>query len=135
GGRPAATPRISPPSSGAGRTPGPEPGRRRPGERALAGPGDLAGVDAGRADVHPLAVPADQGVDRLDVRVPAPVGPAVGVAELLGEVRLLPADLAGGWHVSDVSRTPEDGSRTPDPAPSQTFLAFLVRFFYALILG
>src|SRR5207244_10517133 len=69
----------------------------RPGpRRRLDGLGDLAGLDAGGADVHPLAVAAHEGVDRLDVRVPPAVRPAVRVAELLREVRLLPADLTGG---------------------------------------
>ena len=62
---------------------------------------DLAGLEAGGADVEPLrghAGVADEGPDALDVRVPAALGAAVRVRDVVPESRALAADVAGGSH-------------------------------------
>src|SRR5665647_2328590 len=60
---------------------------------------DLAGLEAGGADVDPLRRAGDDRTHALDVGVPAPLGPAVGVGDAVPEARALAADVAVGSHV------------------------------------
>lgn len=60
--------------------------------------GDLASLDATRADVHPLGRVADLDTDPLDIRIPASLRAPVGVAEAHAEYRFLIADVANGGH-------------------------------------
>src|SRR5246127_1967893 len=62
--------------------------------------GDLAGLDAGRADLEPLLVAAGttHDVHSLDVRVPPAAGAAVGVRHRLAEAGAFPADIAHSGH-------------------------------------
>src|SRR5665648_1224450 len=60
---------------------------------------DLAGLEAGGADVDPLRRAGDDCAHALDVGVPAPLGPAVGVGDAVPEARALAADVAVGSHV------------------------------------
>ena len=62
---------------------------------------DLAGLEARGADIETLrghTGNADQSLDALDVRVPAAVGAAVGVRDVVTEARSLAADVAVGSH-------------------------------------
>src|ERR1700749_1302098 len=84
---------------------------------------DLAGLDAGRADVEPLLVAAGAGHDvhRLDVRVPPTAGAAVGVRHRLTEAGAFPADIAHSGHGSSSSKSRGSGKLAgaarvdPDP--------------------
>jgi len=69
---------------------------------------DLAGLDAGRADVEPLLIAARTGHDvhSLNVGVPPAAGAAVGVRHRLAEAGALPADIAHSGHSSSSSRFP-----------------------------
>src|SRR3954449_8186150 len=58
----------------------------------------LARLEAGGAHVEPLGTAVDDGPDLLHVRVPAPLGPAVRVADAHAELRLLAAHLADRRH-------------------------------------
>src|SRR6266704_1462639 len=62
--------------------------------------GDLAGLDAGRADVDPLGRAADRDAAALDVRVPAAAGTAVRERDVVAEDRPLAAYVADGSHSS-----------------------------------
>ena len=64
---------------------------------------DLARPDARRADVEPPGRPVHQGPDPLDVRIPAPLGPPVGVADVHAERRLLATHLAHRCHDAPTS--------------------------------
>ena len=59
---------------------------------------DLARADARGAGVDPLGRSVHQGPNLLDVRVPTPLGPAVGVADVHAERRLFPTDLTHRCH-------------------------------------
>src|ERR1035437_4869302 len=62
---------------------------------------DLAGLEARGADIETLrghTGNADQSLDALDVRVPAAVGAAVRVRDVVTEARSLAADVAVGSH-------------------------------------
>ena len=50
---------------------------------------DLAGLDAAGADAHALADTVDDGLDRLQVHVPATTGRVVGVGDIVAELRSL----------------------------------------------
>src|SRR5665647_1970081 len=75
---------------------------------------DLAGLEAGGADVDPLRRAGDDCAHALDVGVPAPLGPAVGVGDAVPEARALAADGAVGSHVYllIVHATPVRGRRS-----------------------
>jgi hypothetical protein len=65
--------------------------------RGLAG--DLAGLDARRADVQALAgATADDGTNGLDVRIEAAAGAVVRVRHGHAEARTLAADIADSSH-------------------------------------
>jgi thiamine-monophosphate kinase len=74
--------------------------------------GDLAGLDAGGADVDPLRRAADRDAAALDVRVPAAAGTAVRERDVVAEDRPLAAYVADGSH-SSLHLT----SVTPGPCP------------------
>jgi hypothetical protein len=77
------------------------PAAMRPTEPPLAGGlGDLARLDAGRADVETLPRPGHDRVDGLDVGVPATAGAAVRVRDVVAEARPFTADVADGRHGS-----------------------------------
>src|SRR5579885_863417 len=59
---------------------------------------DLAGLEAARADVGPGGLPVDDGPDVLQVRVEAPLRGDHGVAPVVPEARLLPANGANLGH-------------------------------------
>src|SRR5712691_8397208 len=63
-------------------------------------PADLAGLDAGGADVEALGRPGDERANGLDVRVPAAAGAAVRVRVVVAEARPLAAYGADGGHGS-----------------------------------
>ena len=76
----------------------------------LRSAGDLACLDAGGADVQPLAgTAADHSTNGLDVGIPAAAGAAVGVRYGHAEARTLAADIAHSRHgrhsKREVSRT------------------------------
>jgi hypothetical protein len=58
----------------------------------------LACLEAGGADVESSRRAVHDRADLLDVGVPTPLGPPVGVAELHPEAGVLAADLAHGRH-------------------------------------
>lgn len=60
--------------------------------------GDLAGLDAARADVQALRGAVDDCPHALDVGVPAPLGATVAVADAVAEGGVLAAHLADGRH-------------------------------------
>ena len=62
--------------------------------------GDLACLDAGRADVQALGRAAHDDAPALDVRVPAARGAAVRERDVVAEARPLAADVADGSHGS-----------------------------------
>ena len=65
----------------------------------LRSAGDLACLDAGGADVQPLAgTAADHSTNGLDVGIPAAAGAAVGVRYGHAEARTLAADIADSRH-------------------------------------
>src|SRR5690606_1622973 len=68
----------------------------------------LAGLEAGRAHVHALLVPArtGDGAHRLDVRIPPTAVPTMRMRHRLAEAGGLPADVAHGSHI----RTPRVGT-------------------------
>ena len=71
------------------------------------GLGDLARPDARRADVESPRRTVDQCPDPLDVGIPPPLGPSVGVADVHAEPWLLTAYLTHRCHdASTSSRTP-----------------------------
>ena len=72
--------------------------------RAAGGLGDLPGPDAGGADRDATGGPVHEGADLLDVRVPAPLGPAVGVAHAHPERGVLATDFTNGSHDADSPR-------------------------------
>src|SRR5690349_20886708 len=59
---------------------------------------DLAGLDARGAGVDALRGPVHHGTHGLDVRVPAPLGAAVRVRDVVAEARPLAAHVAVGSH-------------------------------------
>src|SRR5262245_55861865 len=65
--------------------------------------GDLAGLDAAGAHVHPLRRPVDEGAPTLDVRVPAGLGAPVGVRGRHAPGGVLAAHFANCCHWSDPS--------------------------------
>ena len=60
---------------------------------------NLAGLEAGGADVHLLALAVDHAVDALDVGTELTVGHAVGVADGATSNGVLTANLANFGHV------------------------------------
>jgi hypothetical protein len=77
------------------------PAAMRPTEPPLAGGlGDLARLDAGRADVETLRRPGHDRVNGLDVGVPTAAGAAVRVRDVVAEARPFTADVADGRHGS-----------------------------------
>src|SRR5690242_9274629 len=64
-----------------------------------SGADDLAGLDARGADLELLGRAATgRGAHRLDVRVPAAVGPPVRVGHVVAEARSLATDVAHASH-------------------------------------
>lgn len=61
--------------------------------------GDLAGLEAGGADVHLLALAIHHAVDALDVGAERTVGHAVGVADGATSNGVLTADFANFGHI------------------------------------
>ena len=53
---------------------------------------DLAGLDAAGADAHALADAINDGLDGLQVHVPATAGRVVGVRDIVAELRSLAAE-------------------------------------------
>ena len=68
--------------------------------RGLLVAADLAGLDAGRADVQALGRPRHDSANGLDVGVPAAAGSDVRVRDVVAEARPLTADVADGSHGS-----------------------------------
>src|SRR5207302_6816411 len=64
---------------------------------------DLAGPDAGRADVDAARAAVDERPDPLDVGVPPALGAPVGVADAHSEGRVLAAHLAYRCHETSLS--------------------------------
>src|SRR4051794_41031843 len=64
----------------------------------MRGLGDLAGADAGGADVDALRGPVDDGPHPLDVGIPAPLHPAMGVTDRVAERGMLAAYLTDRCH-------------------------------------
>jgi hypothetical protein len=54
---------------------------------------DFAGLDAAGADAHTLACAINQGLDGLQVYVPATPGGVVGVRDVVAELRTLAAEI------------------------------------------
>ena len=54
--------------------------------------GNLAGFQAGGADLYLLGDAVDQGADRLQVGIPASIGKIMGVGYIMTESRRLAAD-------------------------------------------
>ena len=59
---------------------------------------DLAGLEAGSADVLALRCLTDESADPLDVRVPTSLRSAVRVRDAVPEAWALAADIAVGSH-------------------------------------
>ena len=66
--------------------------------RPYLGARDLAGLEAGGADVHLAAMTVDDDVDTLDVRTELAVGDAVRVADGTAGDGVLTADFANFGH-------------------------------------
>src|SRR5699024_8555832 len=80
------------------------------------GADDLAGLQAGGADVQPLRRPVGHGAHLLDVRVPAPLRPAVGVRDAVAEARGLAADVTRSSHgVSPLGQSSPQGEAAVNP--------------------
>src|SRR4051812_26809211 len=95
-------------------TPSLLPGSKLRTTPCMSGLLDLARLDAAGAHVQPPRRAVDECAHALHVRVPAPVGPAVRVAEALAEDRLLAAQLADGCHRGYLDRIVRSaGGRTP----------------------
>src|SRR3954466_7083876 len=95
-------------------TPSPLPGSKLRTTPCMSGLLNLARLDAAGAHVQPPRRAVDECAHALHVRVPAPVGPAVRVAEALAEDRLLAAQLADGCHRGYLDRIVRSaGGRTP----------------------
>src|SRR6266852_4809087 len=62
--------------------------------RASDGFGDLAGLEAARADVRARRLPVEHDADALEVRVEAALGGDHRVAPVISEAGLLPTDCA-----------------------------------------
>lgn len=60
---------------------------------------DFAGLDAAGAHAHPLARSANDGLDRLQIHVPATTGGVVGVRDVVAELRALAAEITFLRHV------------------------------------
>ena len=60
--------------------------------------GDLAGLDASGADVHPLGSTTDLDTNALDIGIPATLGTTVRVAQAHAEDGFLIAYVADGGH-------------------------------------
>src|SRR6202012_2850263 len=79
---------------------------------------DLAGLDAGRADIDAVLVTTGTGgnAHALDVGIPPTAGPAMGVRHRLAEAGALPADIADGshtWNSSNSGAHALPGAPTP----------------------
>jgi hypothetical protein len=72
------------------------------GRLGFLGFNDFAAAQATRADADALADALHFGVDGPQINVPAPLGHVVGVADIVPELRLLPADITNLCH--DYSR-------------------------------
>src|ERR671919_259992 len=96
-----------------------EPGQ--PGKSAVRL--DLPGFEALGAAVPPPGNAVDHGSDALDVGVPPPVRPAVGVGDLHPEPGMPPADLADRCHgVTRVADGCSGPGRDGDPAQVEPLL-------------
>ena len=69
----------------------------------------LAVADARRADPNALSGALDEGVDRLQVQIPAAIGHIVGMADTMPELRSATAHFTNFCH-SSLSRTHPDRS-------------------------
>jgi len=67
------------------------------GQGVLVSEGRRGGF-ARRAYMQPHRRAVDEGADALDVRIPAALGPAVGVRHVHPEAGMLATDLANGCH-------------------------------------
>jgi len=56
--------------------------------------GLVQGAEAARAHVHALFYAIHNDGDLLDIRSPTPVGPALGVADIMSKLRALAANFA-----------------------------------------
>src|SRR3954453_6449946 len=77
---------------------GPAADSARASAAGLDGLGDLAGLEAPRADIHATRGLADEDPDLLQVRIEAPLGGAHGVAAALTESGTAPAAVANLRH-------------------------------------
>src|SRR3569623_1655909 len=104
--------------------------RRRFWLSPVSGADDLAGLDARGADLQLLGRAATgRGAHRLDVRVPAAVGPPVRVGHVVAAARSLATDVAHASHgvllrfgfATRVPLTlgPGNPTRLPDRRPAQ----------------
>ena len=59
---------------------------------------DLAGFEAGGADVLTLGVTRDHGLDALDVRIPTTACTALGVRDVVSKARTLATNIAYRCH-------------------------------------
>ena len=67
--------------------------------RGLLALDDPSALDAGRACVERLvSATGDDGMDPLDIRIPATAGPAMRVRDRFAETRLLTTDVANASH-------------------------------------
>jgi len=74
--------------------------------------GDPAGLEARGAHVEALGGAGHDRANPLDVRVPAPLGPAVRVRDAVPETRALAADVAVGSHRESPDRRACRGAAT-----------------------
>ena len=80
---------------------------------------DLAGLQAARADAHPLRPSLDHGAQRDQIRKPPPLGHIVGVADLVTDGRTLPTDITASSHAD------------PLPIPDLSVVCWMRRPFIA----
>jgi hypothetical protein len=62
---------------------------------------NFPGTDAGGADAHFLGCPVDEGVNRLQVQIPAAFRDIVGVADAVTELRTAATDFANLSHITE----------------------------------
>jgi hypothetical protein len=72
------------------------------GARTWPLPSNLAGLDAGGADVQALGAARDSGPHALDIRIPASIGLLLRPGHVVAEARSFPADVTYGSHWSSL---------------------------------
>jgi hypothetical protein len=94
--------RVNPGAEAPGSLRLPQSGLQRfPSAKAMLGLGDFAALDAVGADADALGGSVDQGVDSLQVWVPATPGYVVRVRDVIAELRAFAANVAYLCHGSN----------------------------------